>query len=141
MEQNRRAAVVIINKEKLLLIHRKKGDQKYYIFPGGGVKEDETPETAVVREVAEELGLRISQEDLIKFISFEHRSRFETYYFITNYSGQFKFVGDDIANDQRAENEKIYDSMVWIEKGEIDRINLLPERIKSDIKRFWPKND
>ncbi len=52
---NHRVAVraVILNGENILLIKTNKGDYK---FPGGGVKEGESHENAIIREVKEEAG-------------------------------------------------------------------------------------
>jgi 8-oxo-dGTP pyrophosphatase MutT (NUDIX family) len=51
---------VIIRGRKLLLIHSKvNGDYK---FPGGGVEEDEFQESALIREVAEESGGRVTSK-------------------------------------------------------------------------------
>ncbi|HCS40921.1 MAG TPA: DNA mismatch repair protein MutT [Anaerolineaceae bacterium] len=49
---------VILRGSELLLVHSKvNGDYK---FPGGGVQEDEDQESALIREVAEESGGRIT---------------------------------------------------------------------------------
>jgi 8-oxo-dGTP pyrophosphatase MutT (NUDIX family) len=49
---------IILRGRELLLIHsRVNGDYK---FPGGGIEEDELQETALIREVAEESGGRVT---------------------------------------------------------------------------------
>jgi len=54
---------VIIKDEKILLIYSEKnGDYK---LPGGGVEEGETYEEALIREVEEEAGFRVSVKDEI----------------------------------------------------------------------------
>lgn len=60
----RRAAAVIIHDGRVLMV-RERGvgatgrhdGQEYWTLPGGGIEPDETPEQAVIREVAEEVGL------------------------------------------------------------------------------------
>ena len=48
-----RAVGVIIKDNKILLMRRIKNGQEYYVFPGGGVKEGESTETAIIREIRE----------------------------------------------------------------------------------------
>ncbi len=62
-----RAAALIIQENKVALIERR-GSQRgafYYVFPGGGVEEGESPAEAAVREVYEELGVRIVVQQLV----------------------------------------------------------------------------
>jgi 8-oxo-dGTP diphosphatase len=54
------ARAVIIHQNKLLVIKRNKFGKEYYILPGGGVQAGETPEQALMRELAEETGVNIS---------------------------------------------------------------------------------
>jgi len=48
---------VIIEHGNILLVYSAKNDE--YKFPGGGINENETPEEALIREVKEEVGVRI----------------------------------------------------------------------------------
>jgi ADP-ribose pyrophosphatase YjhB (NUDIX family) len=48
------ARAIVIHDQKLLLIERYRGNLHYYSIPGGGIEAGETPEEAVIREVAEE---------------------------------------------------------------------------------------
>lgn len=45
---------------QLLVMKRNKYGQEYYTLVGGGIKAGETPEQALVREVAEEASMRIT---------------------------------------------------------------------------------
>jgi NAD+ diphosphatase len=58
----RRGAVAIIVQDHRLLVIRRSRHviaPLVYCFPGGGIEEGETEETAVVREVHEEIGIEI----------------------------------------------------------------------------------
>jgi 8-oxo-dGTP pyrophosphatase MutT (NUDIX family) len=62
---------------KLLL--EKRRDCDLWGLVGGGVKRKETPAQALVREVYEELGLRIKQEDLVKLGVYGEPGRIAAY--------------------------------------------------------------
>jgi 8-oxo-dGTP pyrophosphatase MutT (NUDIX family) len=55
-----RATAVIYKNNKLLVFRRVKPTAEYFVFPGGGAHLGETIEQALVREVQEELSLKIS---------------------------------------------------------------------------------
>lgn len=54
------AIAVIFNQDKTAVLLVKRQDLPIWVLPGGGVEKNETPEDAVVREVAEETGLHVS---------------------------------------------------------------------------------
>ena len=56
---------IIIKDGKLAMIHSLKYD--YYKFPGGGIKNGEEKENALVREVLEEAGLCVKPESIKEF--------------------------------------------------------------------------
>ena len=55
------ARAIIVRDDKLLVMKRNKYGDIYYVLVGGGVDPGETPERAVVREVAEESSLDLKK--------------------------------------------------------------------------------
>jgi len=125
MRTKQRAAAVIFRKNKFLLIHRQKDAEDYYIFPGGGVEDTETPEETIIREINEELNLRIKIAR--KLFEFENLGGREYYYLIKEFSGIMKVIGDSMAN------ENIRDYAGWYSFEELNRINLLPPKAKRKL--------
>ena len=62
-------AIGIIIKDRKLLVMREKG-QRLFLLPGGGLEAGEKPETACIRELGEELGVKIDHSRLKKFKTF-----------------------------------------------------------------------
>lgn len=57
MEKHFTASALIIHEGKVLLVfHKKLG---VWLYPGGHVEHNETPDSAVIREVMEETGLQV----------------------------------------------------------------------------------
>lgn len=60
-----RVRAVIIDNHEILLIRRVKEGRIYWVFPGGGVEEhDNSPQSALVRECKEELGVDVDVGEL-----------------------------------------------------------------------------
>jgi 8-oxo-dGTP diphosphatase len=58
-ERRGRAAVVLRDETRVALIRRVRDGRTYFVFPGGGIRADETPADAATREAGEELGVRV----------------------------------------------------------------------------------
>lgn len=56
------ACAIIIRNGKVAMVYSPKYD--YYKFPGGGIEKDEDPIHAMIRETAEEAGLRVLPETI-----------------------------------------------------------------------------
>lgn len=75
IKSTNRAYVLIINSNnEILMVKNWLSDGKWSL-PGGGIHNNETPETAIVREVKEEVGLNLSKSNLI-FVS---KGKWQTY--------------------------------------------------------------
>ncbi len=64
------AAAVIIRADGKALLVRKRGT-KAFMQPGGKIEPDESPASALLRELIEEIGLHVSVEDLRSLGYFE----------------------------------------------------------------------
>ena len=123
-----RAVGVIIKENKILLMRRMKNGQEYYVFPGGGVKEGESTETAIIREIREELSLDAKIDKLL--FEIENQGRQEYYYLIKEFSGQPQLGGEE---KQRMSADNQY-YPVWIEFNELKSLdNLYPELAREKI--------
>ena len=56
---------IVMTKDNLLVMYRDKQGSRYFTLVGGGVHDNETPEEALVREVQEETGLRVTRKELV----------------------------------------------------------------------------
>ena len=72
------AVGLIINKENQILIARREAHQHQgdkWEFPGGKLEQGEDPQSALCRELKEELGITINQADFL----FDIRHQYEAY--------------------------------------------------------------
>ncbi|MCL2016025.1 MAG: NUDIX domain-containing protein [Defluviitaleaceae bacterium] len=77
----RAARAVIMDGDKILMAHLGKTDE--YKFPGGGVAENESAETALKREVLEEVGYNILEigEKIGEITEYDTAQEGEQFYF------------------------------------------------------------
>lgn len=100
---------VILTKDgKIALVYSQR--DKYYKFPGGGIKESEDKVTALIREVSEEVGLKVIPDSIKEFGSVLRRQKSnrsvgiifeqENFYYFCEVSGE---VGKQHLDDYEAE--------------------------------------
>ena len=133
----RTAARGIIQKNgKYLLIHSKYGDHK---FPGGGMKDKETLEQTLVREVQEETGFLVDISSITEALLVHERRKghpddlviMDSYYFycdvretagdrnLDDYEAKYDYqvcwmtLDEAIANNESVQD---YDNIPWIER-------------------------
>jgi 8-oxo-dGTP diphosphatase len=70
-----RVVAGILEREGRILICRRRADQPHALkweFPGGKIEGDETPETALIRELREELGIEAATPEEITRYEFSY---------------------------------------------------------------------
>ena len=58
-ERRGRAAVVLRDETRVALVRRVRAGHTYFVFPGGGIRDDETAAEAATRQVQRELGVDV----------------------------------------------------------------------------------
>lgn len=70
-------AAVVVKDGKVLIAQRKAGSHMEFKweFPGGKLEPGETPEECIVREIIEELDMKIEVIDIYKVVKFEYKEK------------------------------------------------------------------
>lgn len=134
---NERAGAVIVKDNQILLFRRvKEGWGEYWVFPGGGVETGETPEQAMVREVAEELSLQVTEyKPLFEvFNDFTMNEKYpprqEYYYLVTGFTGEVKLGGEEA--ERMSQEDQYYPT--WVPLTQIKEMaNLRPEAAREKV--------
>lgn len=120
--------------DKIVLIHRIKTKddgtvRDYYVTPGGKIEENEFHEEALRREIKEELGIEIEIKDLcLELDDRDYNDSFQ-YFYNCNYKAGELGTGDGPEFTDK-ENYKGVFEIVLVDKKEISKLNLVPEKIK-----------
>lgn len=125
---HRRVAAIIIKKNKILLMRRVRGKREYFVFPGGGVKQDESFPNAIAREIKEELGLDVKLDKLLFRI--KNQGRQEFYFLIKKFSGVPQLGGEE--KKRMSQSNQYYP--IWFNLAELPELsNLYPEKAKQIV--------
>lgn len=69
-------AAIIFNQDKSQIFITKRPDDKhkggFWEFPGGKVEPDESVEQAMIRELDEEIGIRVTEQTLFEHLEFDY---------------------------------------------------------------------
>ena len=94
---------VIIKNNQILLVYSKTNDE--YKFPGGGVKDYETPEIALLREIDEEIGGTIVDiKCKIGTVIEYNKSKEETFDYFKMISAYYEVVIEDSLHNQNLDD-------------------------------------
>ena len=117
------SSAIIRNKNNQILIMSRKKKESFrdcWEFPGGKLNNSETYLEALVRELKEELNIKINIKELVNYSFFRHRYRS---FVLMMYVFEVKNWSGKICNN---ENEKLE----WVSIRGLRRKKLLPANIK-----------
>ena len=113
-------AAIISKGDKILATQRGYGEWKdWWEFPGGKIEATETPETALIREIREELSADISVNNFLYTVEYDYPSFHFTMhcYFCSLLTDVWSL------NEHKAE--------CWLSKEELDNVKWLPADLQS----------
>ena len=122
---DKRVCAIIIKDNKILLMRRIKDGQEYFVFPGGRIKENESEEDAIIREVKEELSLDAKIDKLL--FQIENRGQEELYFLIKEFSGIPELSGPE--KERMNENNQYYPEWIDLDKAS-NLVNFYPEEAR-----------
>lgn len=120
------AIKVIIKSEQGNILLVKPNYKPTWQFPGGGVESFEDPKDAAVRELAEELGLRIRRDDL-QLIDSVLRKEHDNLILIYNYTSS---ISEDI--ELRYQEDEL-------EGHKFEKPDKVTEQISDYYRDFWER--
>lgn len=135
-----RAAVVMWcqTEDKVLLMHRIKNGDSYYVVPGGGLEGEESFQQAAVRELFEEVGVAVTEDQLRPICYHEDEQGRNWFYYVICDSLLPTRVGGPEA--LRMSETNIYEP-TWIPLKEVADLPLWPPYMKKEITKHCAKQD
>ena len=127
-----RGSVVLIENKKIGLIKRIREDSVYYVFPGGGIKEGETPEEGAKREALEEVGVEVEIHECIAKVNFNGTQYFFLAEIMEGIFGVGK--GEEYIDENR--NRGTY-LPTWIDIDELKSIDVKPKEMALTIQNLF----
>jgi len=111
-------------------MHRTRDGHEYYVFVGGGLEENESPETAVVREAVEETTLTVKPLRLL-YENDGIDNQHQYYYLCEIISGEAKLnpAGEEFG----FQNETNTYKPVWVDIAELHNLPVLPVEIRDRL--------
>jgi 8-oxo-dGTP pyrophosphatase MutT (NUDIX family) len=110
-------------------MHRIKNWQEYYVVPWGGINEEENHETALIREMEEEINASISVKQLIIEYVSDLYNTIQYFYLCSHEWWEIK-NGQWVEFSHRSNKENIYE-VKEISINELISINIVPPSIKN----------
>ena len=126
-----RARVVLYNPDlkAILLIHRLKNERDYWVIPGGGAENQETPIETAIREVNEELEIKLLPEKLKQLFEIDNEVIF------LSQIKQTKVPRISGEEKERSSTKNIYEP-AWVTLKDLTTINLMPPEIAQQLLEF-----
>ncbi len=112
-------AAIIYENGKILATQRGYGDFKDgWEFPGGKVENSETPEHAIVREIEEELKIKIQPEKLVTTVEYDYPN-----FHLTMHCYLSRIIEGTLVLTE-------HEAAKWLSKDELDSVDWLPADIE-----------
>ena len=117
-----RAALIALDDHgRILLLKHVRPHGQYWVLPGGGVDAGESVESALEREISEELGAKVRPEKLIAIGELVTGQRHVVDFFFTGMLDRYTDFG--------VKYEEGIGEARWVEPSQIHKLKVLPPEI------------
>jgi 8-oxo-dGTP pyrophosphatase MutT (NUDIX family) len=123
---------IVVRDDQLLVMHRNKFGRQYYTLVGGGLGPHETPERALMRELAEEAGITADNPRLV-FIEEAGVPDGTQYFYACRYvSGEIQLHPDSLEAKINQLGQNLYTPM-WLKLSDLPGVAFLSESLKRHL--------
>ncbi len=140
------ARAIIVENNRILVMRRLKAGNQYYTLVGGGIKDDETMEQGVAREVKEETGLDVTSAQLV-YVELHPEPYNEQYIFLCQvapHAVEISVAAD--SEEQKLATHSMQGNVhtpLWVDFGSFPHLAFrtpqLQEAIIKALKKGFPK--
>ena len=125
------AAVALLNRDGKVLIARRAPGRPLaglWEFPGGKVEAGEEPETALIREILEELGIEIARADLVPLTFASHA--YQEFHLLMPLYLCKRWLGSIVAQEDQ--------ELRWVKPNELSLYDMAPadESLKTTLPKL-----
>lgn len=132
-----RVAAILIQGGNIALIERHRLGRHYYVFPGGGIEPGENFVQALVREMEEETGLKVTVQRLIAEVWF--RGMPQHYFLVDVEGGEFGNGQGEEYTTPLPPDVGTYHP-VWLPVDELASQSVLPPVIANLVLQAYPQS-
>lgn len=141
------ARAIVIENNKLLIMRRLKGGNQYYTLVGGQLKEGESFESGLSREVFEETGLEVAESRLV-YTEMHPEPYNEQYIYLCTLKQHGPTLKiQEYSDENQLANHSMQSNIhtpMWIDVGSFQHLAFrtprLQEAIQLALKKGFPKN-
>lgn len=124
-----RVRAIIFHEDKLITMYREKDGRSYYSFPGGGLEDDESMESCVIRECKEEFGIDVKPLKELYIYENENFNSIEHFYLCRWVGGEF---GTGDGEEFQTMEYGLYEPRM-IKINEIEKLPVLPKEVSLEV--------
>ncbi len=129
---------MILKGDEVLVVKHREQDA-HYAFPGGHMEKGENPEDCIIREIEEELGVKLESPKLAYVYTWDGNDGVVNveFFFVVEEGQEFGDL-EVIKNKKRSHAFEIFD-MQWVNKE--STLNILPTKVFQDFKASGSRFD
>lgn len=122
---------LVIRDGRMAAVKLRDDDGEFFIMPGGGMESEELLNEAVEREIAEEMGIRVSCSELLFAIEGLHGEKYHRVDLVF----ECEYLGNVENAQLHGDTNQV--GVEWLDIEKLNTLPLYPSKLRRPIMDFW----